>query len=402
MSDKDLKNKIRKNWVRKITRLIFFVLFIFIVSGISLVVIDRYLFPYLTTVKWIGKYKFFKKATEDVVIVNKTEQVTVSEDQTISRYSSRAASSAAEIISYKGESRNPGKIKDNSQVKFGSGLVITADGLILTYKDAILDDQSKYRVFVASDKYFDAQLVAIDSFTNLALLKIDGIENLSIASFIAPEDMKAGVKAVAIGRGGNNFQIIYKSGLVSQYASDFSLAGALPLSEKLQGVYIADFDINEEGDEKTIGGAVTDYNGNVIGVLGVRKSADKKQYFVVPSDCVQELINQYISTGSVKRGSLGIYYLLLSGESASLAGGGRDQGALVYSPSGQQGLAVMAGSAAEKAGVKIMDVIVAVNGEEVNFQNNLARLVSKYKPGEEITLKIIRDGKEVEAKAVLE
>jgi serine protease Do len=401
MTDREGKNRIRKNWVRKISRLVFFVLLVFFLSGASLIVIDRYIFPYLATVKWAGKYDFFKKATQDIVVVNKTEQVTVSEDQTISRYSNESASSVVEILSLREESENPGKMKDANLVKYGSGLVITADGLILTHKEAILDGQSKYRIFTQKDKFFDAQLVSMDSFTNLVLLKIDGAPNLPVASFIASEDMKIGMKAVVIGRSGNNFQAIYKAGLVSQYDSDFSLAGALPLSEKLQGVYTADFDMNEEGDEKAVGGAVANYSGNVIGILGVRKISDQKQYFIISSDCIQELVNRYISAGSVKRGALGIYYLPLSSESAALFGGS-DRGALVYSPSGQQGLAVISGSAAEKAGLKIMDVIMSVNGEEVNSENNLARLVSKHKPGEEISLKVMRDGKEMEVKVVLE
>ncbi|MDD5489747.1 MAG: PDZ domain-containing protein [Candidatus Moranbacteria bacterium] len=401
MENKVSKKKGGKGWVRKIVRLVFFVAFVFILSGASLVVIDRYLFPYLATVKWAGKYNFFKKATEDVVVVNKTEQVTVSEDQTISSYSNESASSVVEILSSKEGNKNPGKMGDTSFVKYGSGLVITADGLILTYKDAVMDGQVKYRVFTQKDKSFDARLVAVDNFTNLALLKIDGVENLPVASFIAPEDMKTGMKAVAIGRSGNNFQLIFKSGLVSQYDSGFSLAGALPLSEKLQGVYVADFDMSEEGDERVVGGAVANYGGNVIGILGVRKISDQKQYFIIPSDRLQELVNQYISTGSVKRGALGVYYMPLTSESAALFGSS-DRGALVYSPSGQQGLAVISGSAAEKAGMKIQDVIASVNGEEVNSENNLARLVSKYKPGEMVELKIIRDGKEVAIPVVLE
>lgn len=401
MDESNKKNRPRRNWVRRFARLIFFVMLVFFLSGASLVVIDRYLFPYLATVKWIGKYKFFKKATEDVVVVNKTEQITVSEDQTISRYSNKAASSVVEIISYKKDSKGLARLGNSNQVKYGSGLIVTADGLILTHKEAIFSEQADYRVFVAKDRQFEARLAAIDSFTNLAFLKIDGAPDLPVASFIAPEDMKVGAKAIAIGRNGSDFQAIFKSGLVSQYQSSFSLAGALSLSEKMQGVYIADFDMNEEGDEKTIGGAVADYNGNVIGILGVRKIADQKQYFIVPVNSVQELVNQYISTGAVKRGALGIYYLSLSAESASLSGG-LDRGALVYSPSGQQGLAVLSGSAAEKAGIRIMNVILSVNGEEVNAENNLAYLVSKYKPGEEIELKIVRDGKEMDIRVVLE
>jgi len=394
------KKEIGNNWVRKIARLVFFVAVVFVLSGASLVVIDRYLFPYLATVKWARKLEFFEKATQDVVVVNKTEQITVSEDQAISIYSNKSASSVVEIFSVKGEGKNPGKMKDASLVRSGSGLIMTADGLVLTYKDAIFDGQTKYRIFTQKDKSFESRLVAIDNFTDLVLLKIDGIENLPVASFIAPEDIKPGMKAVAIGRSGNSFQPIYRSGLVNQYSSDFSLAGALPISDKLHGAYIADFGMREGEDDSVVGGAVANYGGNVIGILGARKISSQKQYFIVSSNCIQELVNQYIATGSVRRGSLGAYYLPLSGESAALFGS-LDRGALVYSPSGQQGLAVMAGSAAEKAGLKIMDVVVSVNGEEVNTENNLARLVSKHKPGEEISLEVMRDGKEMDIKVVL-
>ena len=172
--NKRIRNK-GKIGSEKLPDSFFLLLLVFFLSGASLIAVDRYLFPYLATVKWAGKYQFFKKATEDVVVVNKTEQITVSEDQTISHYTNGSASSVVEILSYKSESKNPGNIKDANLVKSGSGLIITADGLVLTYREAIFDDQAKYRIFTEKDKSFDAQLVAMDSFTNLALFKIDGV-----------------------------------------------------------------------------------------------------------------------------------------------------------------------------------------------------------------------------------
>jgi len=394
------KRKRKEKRARKLIRFAFFVLLVFFLSGASLVVIDRYLFPYLATVSRLEKYKLFKKITEDVVVVNKTEQVNISEDQTVSRYSNKSASSVVEIISLKRDAKGLTKL-GSSQIKYGSGLIVTADGLVLTSREAIFGESAEYKIFTEKGKYFRARLAAVDDFTNLTFLKIDGAPDLPVASFIAPEDMKVGARAVAIGRSGNDFQPIFKSGLVSEYASDFSLAGAVPFSDKMQGAYFADFDMREAGDEKSVGGAVTDYNGDVIGILGARKSADHEQYFIVPVSFVRELINRFISTGSVKRGALGTYYLPLSTESAAISGG-LDKGALVFSPSGQQGLAVMAGSAAEKAGIRVGDVIASVNGEEVNQEDNLAELVSRHKPGEKVELKILRDKQEAIVSVVLQ
>jgi serine protease Do len=386
----------------RLVRFIFFVIFIFIVSGVSLVIIDRYIFPYLTTVKWIGEYKFFQKATESVVMVNKTEQVTVSEEQTVSRYTSKSAASVVEIVSQKKDAKNFSKAGlDENSYKTGSGLIVTADGLVVTYKEAIIEDQAKYKVFTENGPSYEGRLVAIDPFTNLAFIKLDGVENLSAASFIAPEDIKVGAKIIVVGKGGNNSQDVFKSGLISLLAQDYSVGGPLPLSEKLQGVFFSDINLQQRNDENMIGGIATDFNGDVIGLLGAEKINGGKQYFIVPVNHIKYLVDKFIEQGSVARGKLGLYYLSLTKELAYL-GAGNDHGALVYSPSLQQGLAVISGSAAEKAGIRIMDVIMSVNGEEVNSGQNLALLISRYKSGDEVNFKVLRDGKEMEVKAVLQ
>jgi len=387
----------------RIIRFIFFVLLVFVLSGISLIIINHYLIPRLSTAKWLNKYKFLEQATENVVVVNKTEQVTVSEEQNVSRYSNKSASSVVEIISQKSASETASKKSNqNAQIKFGSGLVATADGLIITYQEAILADPAKYQILTSDGTAFEGRLVFTDPFTNLAFIKVDGAENLSTASFIAPEDIKTGAKIIAIGRGESNAGIIYKSGLISQLAEGYSLSGPLATSEKLQGVFFTDMTFDNLGDENMAGATVADYNGDVVGILGSQKVDQARQYFVIPVNHIEHLIDEYLASGAVKRGSLGVYYLSLDKENASLTGNKYDRGALVYSPSLQQGLAVISGSPADKAGLKLSDVILSINGEEVNPGQNLAYLVSKYKPGDEVNLKIARDGKEMEVKVVLQ
>jgi serine protease Do len=386
----------------KLVRFVFFIVFIFIVSGMSLIIIDRYLFPYLATVKWIGKYKFFQKATENVVMVNKTEQVTISEEQTISRYTNKSAASVVEIVSQKKDTKNISKAGlDENSYKIGSGLIVTADGLVVTYREAILEDQAKYKVFTDNGSGYEGRLIAIDPFTNMAFIKLDGVENLSAASFIAPEDIKVGAKIIVVGKGGNNSQDVFKSGLISILAQDFSIGGPVPSSEKLQGVFFSDIYLQEKSGNDLIGGIATDFNGDVIGLVGAEKMSEGKQYFIIPVNHIKYLADKFIEQGSVARGKLGVYYLSLTKELAYLSSG-NDHGALVYSPSLQPGLAVISGSSAEKAGIRIMDVIMSVNGEEVNPGQNLALLISRYKPGDEVNLKVLRDGKEMEVKAVLQ
>jgi S1-C subfamily serine protease len=170
----------------------------------------------------------------------------------------------------------------------------------------------------------------------------------------------------------------------------------------LQGVLFADFAGAASTDSKALaGGAVVDQNGNMLGILGESKDDSGVKMFVVPINHLQYVIDQYLGKGKIERATLGVYYVALSKENAYFARNGFDHGALVYSPSGQQGLAVLAGSSADQAGIKVGDIILSVNGDEVNPDQNLAQLISEYKPGDMVSLKIVRDGKEIEVKVSL-
>lgn len=372
-------------------------------TGLSLVAIDRFLFPKLVSNSWLSKQKFFRKLTENVVIVNKTEQVTVSEEQNVSRYSDKSAASIVEILSRKKKAAGS---RIFEEAKIGSGFAVTADGLAVTTKGALMAEDAELEVITGDQMKFKASVVFSDSFSDMIVLKLEGAENLSTPPFIAPEDIETGAKIVAIGRSPNNAQIMFKSGLISRLAEDYSLGGAIAPSEKLQGVYFPDFEVGREEGVNFSGSAISDFNGNIVGILGSKKSGSGEQYFIVPVNHVNDLIKRYIEKGPdrMKRGSLGIYYQLITKENSVKLpdGGGIEKGALVYSPSLQQGLAVISGGAAEKAGIRVGDIVLSVGGEEVNSQNNLAYLISKYGPGETVSLEILREGKEMNISAILQ
>ncbi|MFH0929807.1 MAG: PDZ domain-containing protein [Candidatus Moraniibacteriota bacterium] len=385
------------NHKSKTVKLIFFIALIFVVSGISSVLVDKYFFPWIATSSALSKYKFFKKGMENVMVINKTEQVTVSENQDISGYISKSSSSVVEITM-------SGKTNQDQLGQSVSGVVVSADGLVASYGDKFFGSKdAAYKIFVQDGKSFDAKVALNDPFSNLVLLKIDGAENLPVAEFIAPEDIKVGIKTAVIGRSGFNAEISLGLGLTSEWAKSYSIAGNLASSEKLQGVLFVDpSSAGNEWSGNMKGGAAVDYNGNVIGLLGERKESNGSKFFIVPVNHLRYVIDQYLREGSVKRANFGVYYIALSRETAYLAGNNFDRGALVFTPGGQQGLAVIVGSSADKAEIKVGDIILSVNGDEVNPDQNLAYLISKYHPGNTVTLKIVRDGKEMEVKAILQ
>jgi len=335
---------------------------------------------------------------EDVMVINKTEQVTVSENQDVSGYISKSSSSVVEIVM-------SGKTSQDQAEQFLSGIVVSADGLVASYDGGKFfgAKDAAFKIFTQEGKSFDAKVVLIDSFSNLVLLKIDGAENFPVAEFIAPEDIKVGMKTAVIGRSGFNAEISLGLGITSEWAKSFSIGGSLATSEKLQGVLFIDPSAaGSEWSDNMKGGAAVDYNGNVIGLLGARKENNGSKFFIVPVNHLRYVIDQYLREGSIKRANLGVYYIALSRETAYLAGNGFEKGALVFTPGGQQGLAVIVGSSADKAGIEVGDIILSINEEEVSPDQNLAYLISKYHPGDTVSLKLIRGGKDMVLKAALQ
>lgn len=388
----------KKSRKSKAVKIVFFVLIIFVVSGISSILADKYLFPWLATRSWLQNQKFFKKGMEDVMVINKTEQVIVSESQTVSGFTEKSASSVVEIVA-----RQKGaKSSAVGQIQSASGVIVAADGLIMGYNGNFFDGKdSEYKVFTQDGKSFDATVTARDAFSDIVLLKLAGAENLPVAEFISPDDIRVGMKTAVVSRSGFNSEISLRLGIASEWAKADSIAGPLASSEKLQGVLLFDPSAKDNSGGNISGAAAVDYNGNVIGILGEKKEDSTKKFFIVPVNHLQYVIDQYFGKGKIERASLGVYYVPLTKETAYFTENGIDRGALVYSPSGQQGLAVIAGSAADKAGIRIGDIILNINGEEVNPDQNLAYLISKYKPNDKIDLKISRDGEEMNISVTL-
>jgi S1-C subfamily serine protease len=107
------------------------------------------------------------------------------------------------------------------------------------------------------------------------------------------------------------------------------------------------------------------------------------------------VIDRAIAKETEKNVKLGLYYMPVTKTSALVGNLKTEKGALVYSPSGQVSLAMLAGSPAQRAGLRINDIITAVNGQTVESQKSLPELLYQYKQGDQIELTVLRDGQEV-------
>ncbi len=380
------------NMSKKFIKILAKFLAIFVIAGFAAIITEHYIFPRLSATRLFSKYKFLQKASENVTIINKTEQITVKEEDSISAAASKALSAVVNIIST-GEKTE--KVFQNS--KNGTGALVTSDGLIVTYRAALIEKDADYKILLFDGTVREAKLTGIDEFDNLAFLKIDG-SNLPSISFADSSDFRAGKKLIAIGNSDGEYQNRFSAGLLSKINRDFNIAGkTISSSEKLEGVFETDF--NNQGEY--LGGPIIDYNGELGGITGSVIIDNQEKFFQIPANIVKKSVEMAVKTELDKRPATGIYYLTITKKYSIINNLGRDRGALIFSPSGKQGLAIISGTPAEKAGLRINDIIIAVNNQEVNFDNPLSNLLSQYKKGDRIELSVIRDRQEIKIKVNL-
>lgn len=377
---------------KKIIKKILIVLFVMTVGGLGGIIANRYFFPYLSATKLFSKYEFLKKSAENVTMINKTEQVFVREDSSISKIANSASSSVVNIISIPSlENKNASSGAAVISPKNSTGLIVTSDGLITAYAPEIDPGKTKFEVLTFDGNSYDAEFIGLDTYSNLAFLKINA-SNLPTVSFGNSDDTVPGEKVLAIGNSLSSFGYLYQAGLLRSFNPAYNLAGkTVSSSEKLEGVFDTDFN----SLAAFAGGPIVDYSGEVIGVVGFLNKNNGIEYFQIPSNKVKNVIDRAIKKELDQNPDLGIYYLPINKTLALTNNLASDKGALVYSASGQQGLAIISGSPAQKAGLEVNDIIAAINGQEINMRNSLSDILYKYKKGDQIEIQVLRDGQEL-------
>jgi serine protease Do len=381
-------NRIRNT--RKLAKGIILVFLVFLIGGIGGVYFDQTVLPFIRTNKYLSRINFLERAAENVTVINKTEQVTIKEDDSINEIASQASNAVVNIISVTSQKDLLTKTIKNVD-QSGTGVIVTSDGLIVTYRSAIIEKDANYQVFLFNGNNYEAKLVGVDEFSNLAFLKINA-SNLTTISLGDSADVHPGKKLVAIGNSFGEYQNRYSAGLLSNIDKTFNLGGkVVATSEKLEGVFETDFNNQKE----YIGGPVIGYSGDMLGIVGMLVIDGQNQYFQIPSNMVRDSIDLTLQDKLKERSFFGAYYISISKEYAITNKLNHDSGALIFSPSGKQSLALIAGSPAEKSGLKINDIVISVNDQDINLDNSLSNLIGQYKKGDQIELTVDRNGQEM-------
>lgn len=280
----------------------------------------------------------------------------------------------------------------------GTGIIISSDGYVLTNKHVIPDGTSKVEVVTSGGTtYSNVDVVGRDPSNDVAFLKINGAKNLQAATLGDSDKIRVGEKVVAIGNALGQFQNSVTQGIISGkgrplQASDQS--GSQD-SESLTNLFQTDAAINPGNS----GGPLVNMNGEVVGINTAVAQDAQGIGFAIPINDAKGVVGSVLREGKIIRPFLGVQYIMLNASVAKQTNASLDHGALVYA--GQQD-PVVAGSPADKAGLKSGDVITKVNGQAINESYSLSTALNNFKPGDKVTLTIHRDGHDSNVKVTLD
>jgi serine protease Do len=254
-------------------------------------------------------------------------------------------------------------------------VIISRDGYILT-NNHVVEGAKEVTVTLRDKQEYQAQIVGRDPKTDLAVLKIDNAEALPIAAMGDSDQLNVGDWVVAIG---NPFGLsnTVTAGIVSAKGR---IIGAGPYDDFIQ----TDASINPGNS----GGPLFNVRGEVVGINTAIIPNGQGIGFAIPINTAKPLIPQLVATGQVTRGYLGVSIQSITPDLLKALKLKETTGALVGD--------VVPGSAADKAGIRRGDVIVAFNGTTVKDSHDLPSLVAATPVGQEVTVTILRDRKKHE------
>jgi len=290
----------------------------------------------------------------------------------------------------------PSPQREKVKVGGGTGFVVSSDGLILTNKHVVSDEDASYTVVTNEGKQYEAKIFAIDPFNDLAVLKVENI-NLSPLPLGDSDEVMIGQTVIAIGNALGEYRNTVTKGVVSGIGRTITAGDLRGRSETLENVIQTDAAINFGNS----GGPLINLNGEVVGVNTAIASGGQLIGFAIPINQAKGVINSIKKYGRIVRPFLGVRYVLIDKKSAEESNLPVDYGALIVRGDKPTEVAVVPSSPADIAGLAENDIILEVEGKKITPQYSLGKAIRQYQPGDKITLKVLTKGKEKEIEVTL-
>ncbi|MFQ6058481.1 MAG: S1C family serine protease [Anaerolineae bacterium] len=260
----------------------------------------------------------------------------------------------------------------------GSGVIIDQRGYIVT-NNHVVENHQRLEVIYADGRRVPASLIGTYPLSDLAVIKVEG-QVPAVAELGDSSALQPGSRVIAIGSTLGSFQNTVTTGVVS--ALNRRLGG-------LEGLIQTDAAINQGNS----GGPLINSLGQVIGIntavvrgSGFGGDVVEGLGFAIPSNTVKTVAQQLIEQGHVERPYLGIRYQVITPQTAVEKDLPMASGVLVQE--------VEPDSPVERAGLRAGDIITAVDGQPIGMDTSLVNLLMEYRPGDEVTLTLMRGGQQ--------
>lgn len=367
--------------------LILFSLLVIVIAAVaSGVVLDRKvslpfvsnLLPKTTTVN-----DNVKVVKEDSIVIDVAEKVSPSV-VTVS-----VQTPTRNVIEFSPNGGFQQRAQGGQQQDIGSGFVVTSDGLIVTNKHVVSDDRLKYKVVTSDDKEYDVVKITKDPANDLAIIKIDA-KGLTPIEMGDSDTIKVGQFAIAIGTALGEFRHTVTTGVISGLGRGITAGSAYEgFVERLDNVIQTDAAINPGNS----GGPLLNSTGQAVAVNVAVAQGAQNIGFAIPINVVKKGLEQFNSNGAfASKPFLGVQYQMISKQSALMN----------EVPQGAYVAEVVPGSPAEKAGIKVDDIITELNGQKIaDNKDGLAGVIATLKASDTVTVKLWREGKVLEVTTTL-
>jgi serine protease Do len=279
--------------------------------------------------------------------------------------------------------------REQRQDGLGSGIIISKDGYILTNYH-VIKEVDELKVMMIDNREYEAKVIGSDPATEIALIKIEA-DDLPVAVLGNSDNVEIGEWVMAIGSPLYLTSTV-TAGIVSALSRNINIIQDRDTGG-IENFIQTDAAINPGNS----GGALLNMKGQVIGVntaIATRTNYYMGYGFAVPINIAKSVVEDLMNFGEVKRGYLGVYIESVDPIKA--------KGVKLDKPRGVLIINVIDESAADKAGLKEGDVILSVNGHEVNQPNELQAKVGIFNPGDKIELEVWRYGKKMDVTATLQ
>ena len=355
---------------KRIRKILLYGIVIFFVGGFGGLITQKYIAPFLVSLPVFRNFGFLR--ADGPVVITKTELIRVNENVRLTELAKELTPRIVLILGGTGEAG-----KNFEERVRGTGLIISADGIVATDRSLISDKRYNYFAITSDSKVLPLNLVADDPKSDMVLAQIkDG--TLSAINFGLSYELTLGQQLVVLSgtETSNLSQLLVPN--VTRAPGDFNLTSIFSSEGTIQNFAMSDI--------VPPGAGIFNLSGQLVG-MGLSDGV------ILSAEAVKSGVDSYFGNNEIVRPLLGINYVPFGASVSKILGLKKEQGILVRG--------IDANSPASKGGLQAGDIIFRINNEEVIAKNTLDVFLNRYKPGDKWTLSVLRGEREITIEVVL-